>query len=241
MKKRQIERKRLENLKVITWYRTNKGNNVIHLQNGNSKLVPDDHIGFLIFSLPAVITCPGATANCMHYCYARRDERFTSIRQSRLDNLTASKSETFVSDMIAAINNAIYTKSGDLRKAYKGKKIVFRLHESGDFYNVAYMEKWFEIAKHFSFIQFFTYTKSFAMLEKCIDKKPYNFFIRGSVWDDTNDKEKEIIDRLNMVTYTAQNEVANIPKKNICDCAGGCAGCGCKCGFLNENIVTKIH
>jgi hypothetical protein len=43
----------------------------------------------------------------------------------------------------------------------KQKKFTHvRIHESGDFYNQAYVNKWVEIVKHFPNLQFLAYTKS---------------------------------------------------------------------------------
>ena len=46
------------------------------LSEGNLKLkpAPGKH-NFLIFNLPAVITCPCATESCIECCYAKKAER----------------------------------------------------------------------------------------------------------------------------------------------------------------------
>lgn len=247
---RKEERNRIYALEIGKWYLENikkplPENAEISLQLENSKLQPTEKIGFLIFSLPSVFTCPGATFECMRNCYARRDERFPDTREGRLNNWKISKKANFVDLMEKAIIKAMHTEKTHVlktgKKGFAGKKVVFRLHESGDFYSVAYMLKWFEIARRFPNIQFFTYTKSFDILEKCIDEKPENFFIRASVWNDTNEKELAIIEKLAMNTYTATEKIHDTPKKNICDCEGGCGACGCKCAFMHENIVTEIH
>lgn len=194
---RRAERSRLMSLVVLTWYAAVlAGVQVlsmvqrIRFQSGNKKLAADDSIAFIIFSLPAVLTCPGATVECMRNCYARRDERFTSVRSSRIINYLISKRDDFEQVLENAIRNQLYTRRGDLRKRYQGREIVFRIHESGDFYSDRYMLAWFHVAAKFPDVTFFTYTKSFRMYERCMSERPNNFEVRASVWSDTTPEVK---------------------------------------------------
>jgi hypothetical protein len=57
----------------------------ISMQKGNKKMRPTEKIGFLIFSIPAVITCPFATSLCMKYCYAKAGYRYESIQNLMLE------------------------------------------------------------------------------------------------------------------------------------------------------------
>lgn len=261
VKKSELERVRSG--KVFVWYRDTKKevleNNLpfipydykgarrylelsIHFQLKNAKMKPTEKIAFLIFSIPAVLTCPGATGLCIHNCYARRDERFPSVRASRLGNWILSLLPNFADILEKAILQTVYDRRGKVRKAFEGKKIIVRVHESGDFYNLEYMLKWFEVARRFPEIQFFAYTKSFTILEKCIDQKPSNFVMRASIWDDTPENDLYIIDKYNLPYYKALATLTGYGRKNTCDCEGGCGGCGCKCS--NEKlkaIVTEIH
>lgn len=208
IRERAAEKARLFNLVVLQWYiAVIRGlvtfTNVVKIrfQGGNKKLAADEKIAFLIWSIPAVLTCPGATVECMRNCYARRDERFLSVRISRIINYLISKRPDFETILESAINAAIYTKKGDLRKRYQGKEIVFRLHESGDFYSDRYMLAWFHVAAKFPEITFFTYTKSFRMYERNIAAKPNNFEVRASIWSDTTIEEIKTIARCGMSIY----------------------------------------
>lgn len=252
MNARRAERSRLMSLVVLTWYAAVLAGSVvlsmasrIRFQNGNKKLAADDAIAFIIFSLPAVLTCPGATVECMKNCYARRDERFTSVRSSRIINYLISKRNDFETILENAIRNQIYTRKGALRKRYQGKEIVFRIHESGDFYSDKYMLAWFHVAAKFPEITFFTYTKSFAMYERNMSEKPNNFEVRASVWSDTTPEEIGTIARCGMSIYTAydaagvQNAVNNGATRCTCE---SCTKCGCACArHDNKEIVTEIH
>lgn len=252
MQARRAERSRLMSLVVLTWYAAVlAGAQVlsmvqkIRFQSGNKKLAADDAIAFIIFSLPAVLTCPGATVECMRNCYARRDERFTSVRSSRIINYLISKRDNFETILENAIRNQIYTRKGTLRKRYQGKEIVFRIHESGDFYSDRYMLAWFHVAARFPEITFFTYTKSFKMYERCMSERPANFEVRASVWSDTTPEEIGTIARCGMSIYTAydaagvQQAIDNGATRCTCE---SCTKCGCACArHENREIVTEIH
>ena len=249
---RRAERSRLMSLVVLTWYAAVlAGAQVlsmvqrIRFQSGNKKLAADDAIAFIIFSLPAVLTCPGATVECMRSCYARRDERFTSVRSSRIINYLISKRDDFEQVLEDAIRRQIYTRKGTLRKRYQGKEIVFRIHESGDFYSDRYMLAWFHVAARFPEVTFFTYTKSFRMYERCMNERPDNFEVRASVWSDTTPEEIGTIARCGMSIYTAydaagvQQAIDNGATRCTCE---SCTKCGCACArHENKEIVTEIH
>jgi hypothetical protein len=61
---------------------------------------------------------------------------------------------------------------------------VVRIHESGDFYSVAYFKKWIEIAKKLPGKTFYAYTKSWFIAQH-LDELPDNFIIIFSL-DKTN-------------------------------------------------------
>jgi hypothetical protein len=139
----------------------------------------------------------------------------------------------------------VYTRKGDRRKKFIGKEIVFRIHESGDFYSDAYMKAWFHVAAKFPGITFFTYTKSFAMYERCMAERPNNFEVRASVWSDTTIEEHIILNRCGMSVYTAATDdaiagmIADGWKECTCE---SCTACGCACArHENDRMVTRIH
>ena len=122
------------------------------------------------FSLPAVVTCPGATPLCKKICYARKAERaWPNVLASRLRNFMISTEEEFTQLMINEIRR---------RKSVK----YFRIHESGDFYDQLYLEKWFNIARALPNVKFLAFTKSFHL---DFSKRPSNLIIYYSVMPDT--------------------------------------------------------
>ena len=73
------------------------------------------------------------------------------------------------------------------------EKIIVRIHESGDFYNKAYVNKWLEIMDFCMIdkrIKFIAYTKSFPYFDGL--ELPGNFAFRASIWDDTKPEFLEI-------------------------------------------------
>lgn len=192
----------------------------------NLKYIPNAEMGYLIWNLPARITCPYSTEHCRELCYAIKAElAYPSVRPSRMRHLEESKADDFVYRMLLTILKR--------RKYMRKKELTVRIHESGDFYSEAYAEKWLRIA-HFcegEDIVFKCYTKSFRFFDGKF--LPSNFRLRASVWDDTPEEDLEIIRRNGWPIYTA------VPKFHKND---GYAHCRCKdCSTCKmcENMKIK--
>lgn len=209
--------------------------------NGNRKLKNTDKVKFLIWNIPAVKTCPFRTEHCEKSCYARKAERlYPQVLPSREANYSESLSPEFV-------NNMIYTIAVEAsKKSNKGKTIIVRIHESGDFYNEEYANKWLTIATQigaiYSNVTFMAYTKSLPYFNgKCI---PENMVVRASVWDDTKVERLEEIKENAYPIYTAFSKVEMPESINNgftkCDCAD-CGNCG-KCWDREiKKLACEIH
>lgn len=209
---------------------------MLYLSTGNRKLKSTENVRFLIWNLPSVITCPYSTEMCRKYCYARKAERlYPAVMACRENNLRASQEENFIEDMRNMISAEI------TKRSYIGKTILFRVHESGDFYSVDYCKKWLEIARLFPAIKFLAYTKSLEFFHNLV--LPNNFTLRASIWADTAQDQLIEIDAKNYPTYGAVNkaEFEKIPAKNKCDCGVGCGNCGKCWNKSTVNIITQIH
>lgn len=212
----------------------------INLSYGNKKLKSNKKVAFLIWNLPAIMTCPCATDECKQYCYARKAEKqYPSCLISRQDHFEISKQDNFVERMIYTIDTEL------MRPSNKSRKIVFRIHESGDFYNKVYVAKWLEIMSHYEKekrIVFVAYTKSVRFFDG-IDL-PANFKLLASVWSDTKKENLEIIKRNNFRIYTAFNENDMIQARKegytVCRC-DDCATCGKCWNNRVQNIACEIH
>ena len=111
-------------------------------------------------------TCPGALA-CRGVCYAKQGAyNFPLSIASRKYNLEMSLRPDFAQMAIA-----------DLKRYRKVNTV--RIHDSGDFYNQEYYNKWCEIARAFPHITFYAYTKTVNM--DLWTNKPDNFKITQSL------------------------------------------------------------
>lgn len=196
-------------------------NDKIHIIEGNSKLVGTEEKAFLIFNLPTRTTCPFKTARCEEICYAKPEERYPSVRASRNENLVESMKGSFYVDMIDWLEYELD------RKKYRGKKLYFRIHSSGDFYNQNYFDQWVKIANFYkgSHRLFFTaYTKSINyLLPYNISNRDINISFLHSVMTDTSEDQLELSKMFNLRSFIA------LPEKQIKDeffkCPGECGKC----------------
>lgn len=132
----------------------------LRFSKGNHKLSSK----ILTWNLPPGWTCPNA-GECIGYCYAQKaTKRWKHVRVSRYHNFELSKKDTFVSMV------------NDYLKRYKGK--IVRIHGSGDFYSIEYVEKWLQIIKDNPDIIFYAFTKSFDLFS--LDHLPSNFVLMQS-------------------------------------------------------------
>jgi hypothetical protein len=103
-----------------------------------------------VFNLLRVITCPGRTELCSKLCYAKKAEvMYKAVREMRKRNVAASKQSDFVDKLVAEI------KDNKLEKV--------RMHEDGDFYCQAYLDKVIEVCRQCPDVTFLAYTRSFHL------------------------------------------------------------------------------
>lgn len=211
----------------------------MYLSTGNHKLKATQNIKFLIWNIPAQSTCPYSTCLCRKYCYAQKAERlYPQVLACREQNLQDSKQDNFVETMIQEICKYIN------RRTWRNKQVLFRIHESGDFYNREYTKKWVAIAKAFPSVRFLAFTKSLEFFSGI--ELPENFTVRFSVWADTNhdDLSNAIVNYpmyscIEKGTYEALLEKQGEVEK--CDCDLGCGECG-KCWDKDLKLIfAKLH
>ena len=145
---------------------------------GNEKLLKDNGGTYNIigFGIPAdfdfqhngetVNTCPSALA-CRGVCYAKQGRyAMPNVLNARKYNLELSLQDHFAPMVIA-----------DLQRMRKVNTV--RIHDSGDFYNQEYYNKWCHIAKALPHITFYAYTKTINM--DLWSNKPDNLKITQSL------------------------------------------------------------
>jgi len=233
---------------------------VSFIMKGNKKLTDyfDAAAGIFYayaqFNLPARKTCPYATTLCKKFCYARRDERHTSVRKNRALSLEISRRANFAECMIHTIKTAFMTKR------YRNACMVLRIHESGDFYSLEYLKKWISVFGYFESagysIIFCFYTKCFEYLlslsetEKALFRRVTDSgLVSGSLSIDESTtpeqlakamKCKELFPALNIYFAIDAKKVETIYHDSVCECAD-CAKCG-KCVHADGKVIAcAIH
>ena len=161
------------------------------------------------FSIPTYksetgkITCPFAD-KCIKFCYAQKGnyKRFPSVRNGMEKKYELTKEPNFVDLM----NKEIQKKKPDF----------IRVHDSGDYYSKAYLNKWLTIAKENPKVKFYSYTNSIKFIKE-LQEIPGNFdFIfsdsgkQVNLIDKTKDRHTKIfdsIDSLNKLGYTNASKI----------------------------------
>ena len=152
---------------------------------GNEKLQKDNGGTYNIigFGIPAdydfqhngetVNTCPSALA-CRAVCYAKQGRyAMPNVIAARQHNLEMSQNPYFVDFVVA-----------DLERMRKVNTV--RIHDSGDFYDQEYYDKWCAIATMLPEITFYAYTKTVNM--DLWSHKPDNLKITQSLGGKHDDK-----------------------------------------------------
>ena len=104
------------------------------------------------FSLPSLLTCPGASTWCREHCYARKIERLRpNCRRAYMRNLALSL------DLDRLIEQVLEALPEDAP--------VVRIHVGGDFYSVEYVDTWRFICEARPNTQFWAYTRSWTQPE----------------------------------------------------------------------------
>lgn len=216
----------IKKLQTIGYYKLN-------ISRKNKKLVPNSTTDFIIWNIPSIKTCPFATEACKASCYARKAEKaYPTCLPSRENNLSESMKDSFVFNMVYTILS--------IRKTSKKDNMVVRIHESGDFYNKAYTNKWLRIMDYCKGenIQFIAYTKSYPYFDNI--QLPNNLSLRFSIWHDTTNKAIEACKRNGWNIYTAVKSFSDNDNFTQCRCAD-CASCGYCWNNLYKDIRCEIH
>jgi hypothetical protein len=124
------------------------------------------------FGIPAYksasgkLTCPMAD-ECIKFCYARKGAYIWSNVQPAFEKrYQLSKTDEFVGTMNAEI--------------LKKKPDYIRVHDSGDYYSKAYLNKWIEVAIHNPNVRFYSYTNMIDMMLKTSLPSNYDIIFSDS-------------------------------------------------------------
>jgi hypothetical protein len=141
---------------------------------GNAKLRKSYPGRYVVgWGLPAVTTCPYAGA-CKAVCYATQGSyTYPVVRAARERNLAASKRADFVERLTTDLQALVK------RAERKGLKLTVRVHDSGDFYSLAHLKAWLDVARSHPSVAFYAYTMSLPIVRA--HKPPPNFTLIQSV------------------------------------------------------------
>lgn len=129
-------------------------------------------------------------------------------KEGKLLDIDMNDDEGFKNQMISELNKA----SAIQRK--KGKSVVLRWHDSGDFLSEKYLQLAYDIAKATPDVLHYTYTKNIPLVRKMQTVQPENFvfnFSFGGLNDDTidvrNDKHARVVPAKIFAQYKIKNKV----------------------------------
>lgn len=197
----------------------------LYFSDGNRKYTSTKTTYFLIFNLPCIVTCPGRCNGCENDCYAKKAENlYPDCLPCRYRNLLLSLRDDFEDMVVEYVERYATNKRTKMYKVLNnGGEIVFRIHESGDFYSKEYLKKWLRIAERLPYVTFLWYTKSFEFFEDLdISTMPSNFVKGGnfSVWEDMPSERKilayKLAKKLGVRVYTALWETTKKAIKHGC-------------------------
>lgn len=145
-------------------------------QNSKMKITSKlTSVSLFNFGIPAfksetgLTTCPNAS-RCAVGCYARTGTyRFKKSIKAYEERLAATLRDDFALVMAAAIK----------QKLKRNKKVMIRIHDSGDFYNESYLMTWCKIMDGLPEVKFYAYTKQVSLMKKfkALCLLPENFTI----------------------------------------------------------------
>lgn len=154
---------------------------------------PNNKIPFYNLNLPAGYTCPfadkclskadketgkikeGEKGDEEYRCFAASQEAiYKTTRQQRHNNFDLLLSKGTADEMADLITKSVQAGVPRNQK-------VFRIHVSGDFFNMQYLQAWIKAAGNMPDIKFYAYTKSIPYWIALKDQMPSNLILTASL------------------------------------------------------------
>ena len=249
----------------------------VYFSNGNELLPSTDKYVVRIFNIPAISirdskgnidkSCPNicleAPDICKEICYAykRQSGREKIVYGRRKANYEATLEDAFVQTVVKKIENTLDYYNKDV-------KIIYRIHESGDFYHIDYLHKWVQISDHFkkkTKVIFMAYTKNIELLNQYLlrENKSLNEInikfkysvmefsdFEGKTYTKTSDFPNKLsvankLKNQGLTFYSLYAKEEDLPSETekVKQCVLGkknetCATCKMKCYLENVDIVA---
>ncbi len=177
-----------------------------------------------VWNIPPAATCPGASNQCLSYCYngqSRKDVYNIDQWRTNLAWFIHKREE-----LKTYINETIRTKE---------KPAAVRIHSAGDFFSESYISFWQSIISHNPDCTFWAYTRSWAqvsLLPHLEEIKTLNNLELFASWDHSMPPPPKW--RLSIVTDgTSERKAKSVAKQQkLLFCpeqnnkAANCASCG---------------
>ncbi len=165
---------------------------MLTFSKGNAKLGTQT----LIFNLPAGKTCPGALfcksfavvdsngkrsirdgEHTQFRCFAASSEvQYDGAFYNRANNL-----QTVVDYLQVGVDHAAEQLNVALQHFKTRKTSLVRIHESGDFFSIEYLEAWVKVAQMNPNLKFYCYSKSLHIFSEFgVANLPSNFYLTAS-------------------------------------------------------------
>jgi len=180
------------------------------------------------FSLPSIVTCPGATAWCRKHCYAYRIERLRpNCRQAYMRNLIVSlEPERFVEEVLSGLPE---------------DASLVRVHVGGDYYCGEYCKAWRRICRARPNTSFWGYTRSWAipMLRPALEQLRFlgNMQLIASVDPDMPPPPKD----WRAAFIDIDPRATGMPCRHQQGEVDSCLECGYCFNHDSGNVVFKVH
>lgn len=164
-------------------------------QNKKMKNSSIDGLAVFNFGIPAfksetgLMTCPNAS-KCAVGCYAKSGAyAWPAVKNAYESRLKAALSPEFNQLMTAELQKLIKRKNI--------KKLVVRIHDSGDFFSAEYLAAWLNIIQAFPSVEFYAYTKMISLFKNRLLPKNFRvIFSLGGREDELINREKNFHSRV---------------------------------------------
>lgn len=213
------------------------------LENGNSKTGTEGKLFDKIFvwNLPPIITCPGISDWCKQNCY-NADDRYEKFPIDKwCENLwwVLNDKDTLSKRISLQLGGCI------------NKRIAVRIHSSGDFFSIEYIDFWKDIIQKNPDVLFWGYTRSWVISELTESVKDLNNLGNMKLilsWDETMVQPPDGFAK--SIVCNSSNDISDLLKKEtgvVCpeqyNLVRSCADCGiCITKLLGmENIFFLLH
>ena len=179
------------------------------------------------FSLPSVLTCPGASAWCREHCYARRMERFRPNCRAYLRNLALTDNPD------AFVRGTIESLPDDAR--------FVRIHVGGDFHSTLYCNAWERICAGRADVSFWAYTRSWVIPELREALTPLHHLPNMELFASLDSSMPLPPEGWRRAFIENDPRAEGMPCKEQQQEADSCLACGYCFRRQKGNVVFKVH